>query len=259
MKLEGKTALVTGGGAGIGEASALAFAQAGADVIVTGLNEGDLANVAAQIRALGRKALPVVCDVGDEVAMAALFAQIEQEFGHLDCVLANAGINGVWAPIEEITPDEWDRTMRVNMRGTYLTIHHAVPLMKARGGSIAIISSINGTRTFSTGGASAYSASKAGQMAFGQMLALELAKHKIRVNVVCPGSIRTRISESTFMRNVEAARHPVVFPQGFVPLSDGKAAAAAEVANAVTFLASDDARHITGTPIYVDGGQSLIT
>jgi NAD(P)-dependent dehydrogenase (short-subunit alcohol dehydrogenase family) len=123
--------------------------------------------------------------------MAALFARIAETFGRLDVLFANAGINGVWAPIEELRPAEWDKTIAVNLRGTYLTIHHAVPLMKARGGSILITSSINGTRTFTSAGASAYATSKAAQLALGQMLALELARHRIRVNIICPGAITT--------------------------------------------------------------------
>ena len=115
-------------------------------------------------------------DTADDKQMRLLFAAIKKQFGHLDFVFANAGVNGVWAPIEQLKPKEWDDTIRNNLRGTYLTVHLAVPLMKKRGGSIVITSSINGTRTFTSAGASAYSTTKAGRLALGQMLALELAE-----------------------------------------------------------------------------------
>ncbi len=255
---ERKVALVTGGASGIGEASALELARNGSDVVITDLRQEELDRVAGEIRAMGREAMPVICDVGDEVAMAALFADVKQRFGRLDQVLVNAGINGMWTPIEEMTPDEWDKTIRINLRGSYLTVHHAVPLMKAHGGSIVIISSINGTRTFTTAGATAYSVTKAGQFAMGQMLALELARHRIRVNVICPGSIKTRLGENTWRRNQEAARVPAEFPEGTIPLTKGEPGTVEDIARTVAFLCSDAARHITGTPVYVDGGQSLL-
>ncbi len=258
MEFSGKVALVTGGASGIGAASVLALARRGADIVLSGLIEADLVAMTRQVEALGRTAMHAVCDVGDETAMARLFGDIGQRFGRLDVVLANAGINGVWAPIDDLQPDEWDRTIRVNLRGTYLTVHYAVPLMKAAGGSIVIISSINGTRTFTTAGATAYSASKAAQMAMGQMLALELARYKIRVNVICPGAVTTRLGENTWRRNDEAARVPASYPEGTIPLTKGQAGTAEDIAETVAFLCSDAARHVTGTPIFVDGGQSLL-
>ena len=258
MAADRKVALVTGAGAGIGEASALELARNGSDVIIIDVRQAELDRLAAEIRALGRDVLSVVCDVGDDVGMAAAFELVKQRFGRLDQVLVNAGINGTWAPIEEMTPAEWDTTIRVNLRGSYLTVHHAVPLMQANGGSIVIISSVNGTRTFTTAGATAYSVTKAGQLAMGQMLALELSRFKIRVNVICPGSVKTRIVENTWRRNTEVAKIPVVYPNGTIPLTGNVPAVAEDIARTVAFLCSDAARHITGTPIWVDGGQSLL-
>jgi NAD(P)-dependent dehydrogenase (short-subunit alcohol dehydrogenase family) len=174
-------------------------------------------------------------------------------------VLVNAGINGMWAPIEEMTPAEWDTTIRVNLRGSYLTVHHAVPLMREHGGSMVIISSVNGTRTFTTAGATAYSVTKAGQFAMGQMLALELSRYKIRVNVICPGSVQTSIGERTWRRKTEDVKYPVTFPEGTIPLTrSNKGPLPIEIAKSVAFLCSDAAAHITGTPIWIDGGQSLV-
>ncbi len=190
--------------------------------------------------------------------MRRAVADLVQAFGRLDIVFANAGINGVWAPIDELQPQEWDRTINTNLRGTYLTLHYAVPHLKKAGGSIVITASINGSRTFTSAGATAYSATKAAQVAMAQMLAVELAKHKIRVNVVCPGKIDTEISDNTDKRKIEEAEVPAEYPAGSIPLTGQAPGTSEEVAELVLFLASDRARHITGTPVWIDGGQSLL-
>ena len=258
MDLIDKVALVPGAGSGIGAATALKLAREGADVILVSRTQKEIDKVGAQVEGLGRKALAIETDTADEKSMGDLFKRIKSEFVRLDFVLANAGVNGVWAPIEELKPAEWDETIRINLRGTYLTVHHAVPLMKKAGGSIAITASINGTRTFTTAGASAYSTTKAGQLARGQMLALELAKYKIRANVICPGAIGTEIDDNTKKRKTQKAKVPADYPEGTVPLTDGESGTAEEVADLVLFLATDRSRHISGTPIWIDGAQSLL-
>jgi NAD(P)-dependent dehydrogenase (short-subunit alcohol dehydrogenase family) len=191
--------------------------------------------------------------------MKAAFEQLEQRFGRLDIVVANAGINGVWAPIDEITPEEWDETIKTNLKGTYLTLHYSVPRLKAAGsGAVVIVSSVNGTRTFSNTGSTAYSCTKAAQVTMAKMIALELARQKIRVNVVCPGRIETEIQDNTFPRNIEKVKEPVEFPRGHIPLTDNKAGSADEVAELILFLVSDRSRHITGTPVWIDGAESLL-
>jgi len=258
MELEGRVALVTGAGSGIGKAAALRFAQEGALVGVLSHTEDEIRQVAREIEASGGKAIPLVADVADEGQMRQAVEQLAQAHGRLDIVFANAGINGVWAPIDEIQPEEWDRTINTNLRGTYLTLHYAVPHLKKAGGSIVITASINGSRTFTSAGATAYSATKAAQVAMAQMLAVELAKHRIRVNVVCPGRIGTEISENTTKRNTEEAEVPAEYPAGPIPLTGEEAGTSEEVAELVLFLASDRSRHITGTPVWIDGGQSLL-
>jgi len=258
MELSGKTALVTGAGSGIGAAAAMALAAAGADCVIVSRTESEIEKIAESIEGYGRKALAVTADVADDRAMKRLMQRVERRFGQLDFVLANAGINGVWAPIDELKPAEWDETIRINLRGTFLTVHHAVPLMKQKGGSIAIVSSINGTRTFTTAGASAYSTTKAGQLAFGQMAALELARHGIRVNVICPGAIGTEIDDNTTKRRTARAKVPAKFGKGTVPLTGGRPGTAQQVAELALFLASERSSHITGTPIWIDGAQSLL-
>jgi len=173
--------------------------------------------------------------------------------------VANAGVNGVWAPIDELKPSDWDDTIRINLRGTYLTVHASVPHLKAAGGgSIVIVSSINGTRTFTSPGATAYSVTKAGQLAMAQQLALELGRHRIRVNAVCPGEIETAIDENTDIRGRERTEVPVRFPAGDIPVTGGVAGTSEDVAELIGFLASDASRHITGTPVWIDGGQGLL-
>lgn len=258
MELQGRVALVTGAGSGIGAASAIALASAGADLVIVSRTPDEIERVADTIGGLGRKALAVAIDVADDKAMARLFRRIASKFGRLDFVLANAGINGTWAPIEELRPTEWDETIRINLRGTFVTVRGAVPLMRERGGSIAIVSSINGTRTFTTAGASAYATSKAGQLAFGQMMALELARFGIRVNLICPGAIGTEIDDNTKKRKTVRAKVPAKFARGTVPLTDGRPGTAQQVADLAAFLASDRSAHISGTPIWIDGAQSLL-
>lgn len=258
MQLQGKAALVTGAGSGIGRAAAKMFAREGAKVCVVSRTEDELRETVGEIERAGGTAIYAVADVGkpDEVRRAV--ARTVDAFGRLDIVFANAGVNGVWAPIEELKPSEWDDTIRTNLTGTFLTVKYAIPHLKERGGSIIITSSVNGTRIFSNAGATAYSCTKAAQVAFTKMAALELAKHRIRVNVVCPGAIDTEIEDSTEKRDTEEAGEPVAFPAGKIPLTSGVPGTAEQVAQLVLFLASDAASHISGTPVWIDGAESLL-
>jgi NAD(P)-dependent dehydrogenase (short-subunit alcohol dehydrogenase family) len=215
--------------------------------------------IVSAIESDGGQAMAAVADVTESDQVKAAFDQIVKKYGRLDGVVANAGINGTWTPIDEMTPDQWRKTIDVNLTGTYLTIHHSVPHLRKQGsGSIVIMSSINGTRTFSNEGASAYASSKAGQYALAQMLALELAQSKIRVNVICPGAIESNIHDKTNRKNLEKIETPVEFPEGNIPLTGGEYGKPEQVASMVSFLLCDLSDHITGTPVWIDGGQSLI-
>ena len=259
MQLQGRVALVTGGGSGIGKAAAITLAREGAKIGVLGRTRSELDKTVAEIAAEGGTAIALEADIADEEAMRAAVAKLVETYHQLDIVVANAGINGVWAPIDDLAPEEWDKTIRINLRGTYLTLHVTVPQMKAQGGgSIVVVSSINGNRTFTSPGATAYSATKAAQVAMVQQLALELARHKIRINAVCPGKIDTEIDDNTSLRDQEETRVPVEWPEGDIPLTDGAAGSAQDVADVILFLASQRARHITGIPVFVDGAQSLL-
>lgn len=258
MQLAGKVALITGAGSGIGKAAAHLLAKEGAKVATLGRTEEELEKTVTQIRGEQGEAMPVVADISQPDQMQKAIQQIVEQWGRLDIVFANAGINGVWAPIDELTPEEWDKTININLKGTFLTVKYAVPYLKQQGGSVIITSSVNGTRIFSSTGATAYSCSKAAQVAFAKMIALELAKQRIRVNVVCPGAIKTDIGESSEQRNLEHIQEPVEFPEGKIPLSDGEPGTAEQVAQLVLFLASDASSHITGTEIWIDGAESLL-
>ncbi|GAX41407.1 short-chain dehydrogenase/reductase SDR [Tolypothrix sp. NIES-4075] len=258
MQLTNKVALVTGAGSGIAKATAKLFAKEGAKVAALGHTKEELEETVAQIKSDNGEAIPLIADISQPEEMQQAIQQIADKWGRLDIVFANAGINGVWAPIDELTPEEWDKTININLKGTFLTVKYAVPHLKKQGGSIIITSSVNGTRIFSNSGATAYSCSKAAQVAFTKMIALELAKHRIRVNVVCPGAIETNIGDSTQTRDLEHIQEPVEFPEGKIPLTDGKPGTSEQVAQLVLFLASDASSHITGTPIWIDGAESLI-
>ena len=256
--LQGKIALVTGAGSGIGRATAKLLAYAGAKVALLGRSADELETAQREILNGKGEALILVADVTKPDAMDSAVARIKDTWGALDIVVANAGINGLWAPLEEITPDEWDRTLGVNLKGTYLTVRSALPLLKKAGGAIVVVSSVNGTRMFSNTGASAYATSKAGQVAFARMMALELAPHRVRINTVCPGAIHTQIDDNTRRENLENIGVPVKFPEGKVPLTHGEAGTSGQVAELIWFLVSDGASHITGTEVFIDGAQSLL-
>ena len=257
MILEGKVALVTGAGAGIGKATARLLLSEGARVAALDRDETKLQTLVAEAGQPGQ-ILPVALDIAEPDQVRQAFERTIEAFGRLDVVVANAGINGMRAPLASLEAEEWDRTLAINLRGTFLTLKYAVPHLSRRGGSVVVMSSINGTRIFSLAGASAYAASKAGQVALAKMAALELAKHRIRVNVICPGAISSDIEQSTERRDVEAAAEPIAFPEGKIPLTDGRPGEADQVARVVLFLASDAADHVTGTELFIDGAESLM-
>lgn len=258
MQLEGKVALVTGAGSGIGRAAALVMAQEGAKIAALGRTESQLNEAVDEIEAAGGDALALTADISIPEQMQQAVQKTVDEWGRLDIVVANAGINGVWAPLEEIEPEEWDQTLNINLKGTFLTVKYAVPHLKKQGGSVIVVSSVNGTRIFSNTGATAYSCSKAAQVAFTKMVALELAKHKVRVNVICPGWIKTEIGDNTYPRNLDEIREPVVYPEGKIPLTRGRPGTSEQVGQLILFLASDASSHITGTEMWIDGAESLV-
>jgi NAD(P)-dependent dehydrogenase (short-subunit alcohol dehydrogenase family) len=257
-QLEGKVALVTGASSGIGEATTRLLIAEGARVGALSRARKELERAVERMTREGGEAIPLVADISrpDEVADAV--EQLMAHWGRLDIVFANAGINGTWAPIDELSPEEWRHTIDINLNGTFYTLKYTVPHLKERGGAIVVTASVNGTRMFSNSGASAYATSKAGQVALTKMLALELAEYDIRVNVVCPGAVQTEIEENTEREELQGTGWPADYPRGRVPLRDGKAGTPEQVARLVLFLASDAADLITGTPVWIDGAESLL-
>ncbi|OPA78648.1 3-oxoacyl-[acyl-carrier-protein] reductase [Paenibacillus selenitireducens] len=257
-QVKDKVAIITGAGSGIGRAAALLLARNGAKVCLIDLNNNRSESLEQEINQLGGESLFVDTDVSDPERVQHAIQSAVDRFGQVDIVFANAGINGILSPIEDLTAEAWDHTLTTNLKGTFLTVKYTIPHMKHNGGSIIITSSINGNRTFSGFGMSAYSTSKAGQMAFAKMAALELARYKIRVNVICPGAIQTNIGENTKKTpQVEKIKIPVNYPEGSQPLEHGPGQPE-QVADLVLFLASQDSSHISGTEIFIDGVESLL-
>lgn len=258
MKLSNRVALVTGAGSGIGRASAELFAREGALVGLLARTEEELKEVQEGIERAGGKAEVLRADVSDAGALEQCIGEFGKRHGAIHVVFANAGVNGVWAPLEELKVEEFEQTVRINLLGTFHTLKFAYPFMQHAGGSILVCSSVNGNRIFSNSSATAYSCTKAAQVAMAKMLAVELAKHKIRVNVICPGAIDTEIEDNTQRRAMNEAKIPVKYPEGEIPLTGRQPGKAEDVAQLALFLAADASKHITGTEVYIDGAQSLL-
>lgn len=257
-RLEGKVAVVTGAGSGIGKASAMLLASHGAKVALVDLVDERSEQAEQDIRAAGGEAFFVDTDVSDPDRVEAAIGAVADKYGRIDILFANAGVNGTLSPIEHLSPEDWDQTLGINLRGTFLSVKYAIPYMKHDGGSIIVTSSINGSRKFTGFGMAAYSSSKAGQVAFAKMAALELAGYGIRVNAICPGAIETNIGENTNKTpEVQEIAIPVEYPEGNQPLEHGPGKPE-QVAELVLFLASDESSHISGTSIYIDGVESLL-
>lgn len=257
--MKNKVAVITGAGSGIGRSAALKLAEQGAKIALLDQSEQNACQVQEEINQLDSESVVIQADVSQSSNVQHAFREINNHFEQIDFVFANAGINGVITPIEDMKAEEWDKTIAVNLKGTFLTVKYAIPYMKKNGGSIAITSSINGNRYFKNFGFSAYSSSKAAQVAFGKMAALELAQYKIRVNIICPGAIDTNINDSTIKSNEDLKKImiPIEYPEGSQPLTQ-RAGTAEEVSDLVLFLASNMSSHITGTEIYIDGAESLL-
>lgn len=255
--LSGKVAFVTGAASGIGRAAVIRFLQAGARVSILDVNEEDavrLASLVGEERAIG-----IGADVSNEDQMKQAYQQTIERFGQVDIVFANAGRNGTITPIEHLSLDDWNGVVETNLTGTFLTVKHAIPHLKENGGSVIITSSINGNRYFKNFGFSGYATTKAGQIGFAKMAAVELAQFGIRVNSICPGAIDTNIDDSTNRDDalLEEIMFPIEYPLGNQPLA-GKSGTAKQVADVVLFFASNMSSHVTGSEVYVDGAESLL-
>lgn len=253
-----KKAIITGAASGIGYATAKLFMEKGFKLGLIDADKNRLEIISKEFKQAGYDCYYRSVDVTDEIPLKKAIDELTDTLQGLDIFFSNAGINGMWAPIESLTIEEWDTTINTNLRSTFLCIKFAIPHMKENGGSIIVTSSINGTRTFNNFGASAYSASKAGQVAFTKMAALELARYNIRVNAICPGAIDTAINEkTTYSDKLKEVQIKVEFPEGDRPLKN-ETGTSNQVAQSVLFLATDASANISGTELYVDGAESLL-
>ncbi|WP_343070944.1 SDR family NAD(P)-dependent oxidoreductase [Novosphingobium jiangmenense] len=253
MRLQGRIAVVTGAGLGIGKATALRFAEEGARLVLAERDEARLAEVTAQVRDLGAEALPVPCDVTDEASVANLASEAAT-LGPVSILVNNVG-GGRSGRIADLSVADWDHTMTLSLRSMFLCTRAFVPVMQAQGhGRIVCLSSgaRNGTvwNAFHVG-ASAYSTAKAGVTGFVRALAIELADHGITINAVAPGPIDTELAGPYLKKMHDDGLE--YSPIRMTPLH--RLGTPREVADAVLFLASDEASYVTGTTLDVTGGR----
>jgi len=250
LRLQGKGAIITGAGSGIGRAAALLFAEEGASVLAVDRDPAAVAETAGQVAAGGR-VTAVAADAGSEADVAAFVAQAIEAFGGLDILYANAGISGGTVPFLETTAEQWQEVLRVNLVGPFLAIRHAAPHMAARGrGSIICMASVAGLRANAAG--APYSASKAGVVSLVQTAANALIGTGVRVNAICPGLIETGMTRPIFERARERGTEGRIGQLN--PLQ--RAGQPKEIASTALFLASDESSYVNGQAIAVDGGLS---
>ncbi|OGT82846.1 MAG: hypothetical protein A3H91_11420 [Gammaproteobacteria bacterium RIFCSPLOWO2_02_FULL_61_13] len=244
MRFQDQVVLVTGGNSGIGLASAMAFANEGARVVITGRNAETLSASAERI---GQGAMAIQSDSSDLDAMDKLMLEIRQAHGRIDVLFANAGI-GEFAPVEAVSEGFWNRIIGTNLKGPYFTVQKALPMMQ-KGGSIVLNASV--AHAMGIPNASVYSASKAAIRSLARSLAAELVGRGIRVNSISPGAIETPILGRSGLNEEQQSAVRKSFTDN-VPMQ--RFGTADEAANAVLFLASDEASYITGIDMLVDGG-----
>jgi NAD(P)-dependent dehydrogenase (short-subunit alcohol dehydrogenase family) len=248
--MEGKVAIVTGGSAGIGRATALAFAARGARVVVADVEEEGGRETVEMVERDGGEAVFVATDVSSPDDVERMVATAKERFGRLDIAFNNAGIEGDLAPLVEYSLDTWNRIVGINLTGVWLCMKHEIPLMlETGGGAIVNNASILGTVGMATAGP--YTATKHGVIGLTRVAALENAEKGIRVNAVCPGFIETPM---VMERGVHAGENQEVYDDlvGLHPV--GRLGKSEEIADAVVWLCSDGASFIAGHPLIVDGG-----
>ena len=253
QRLQGKRAVITGGGSGIGRGAAIKLAEEGASVAVLDVNFTAAQQVSGEITAAGGRALALQANVANEAEVQRAMSEAEAQFGGLDTIIANAGIMlfGRDTIVTDLDLDTWQQCLDVNLTGMFLTCKYGMrAVLRQGGGSVVITASPTGTHgcapTFT-----AYSASKAGTFGLMRILAVDYAKHNIRVNAVLPGTTNSPLV-MTLMEN------PTTRAEFLSKMPMARAAEPREIANVIAFLASDEASYVTGAAWYADGGLTAI-
>lgn len=253
QRLQGKRAVITGGGSGIGRGAAIKLAEEGATVAVLDVNFTAAQQVSSEIAAAGGKALALQANVANEADVQRAMSEAETHLGGLDTIIANAGIMlfGRDTIVTDLDLDTWQQSLDVNLTGMFLTCKYGMrAVLRQGGGSVVITASPTGTHgcapTFT-----AYSASKAGTFGLMRILAVDYAKHNIRVNAVLPGTTNSPLV-MTLMEN------PTTRAEFLSKMPMARAAEPREIANVIAFLASDEASYVTGAAWYADGGLTAI-
>jgi NAD(P)-dependent dehydrogenase (short-subunit alcohol dehydrogenase family) len=258
MKLRDQVSIITGGGRGLGREIALAFAREGARIVVCGTTEAALKETVAEIQSLGRPSLAVLADVADESSVARLVELTLAEFGTVDVLVNNAGIIGPTAIVTEVTREEWDRTLAVNLTGAFLCARAVLPQMAARGrGKIINIASVAGHVAYPM--RSPYAVSKWGMIGLSRTLAQEWGRYNIQVNTISPGPVRGDRMDEVIRRRAEGAgrTEEEVRSEYAARLALERFVEPGHVASTAVFLASSESDSVTGETIRVSSGYGL--
>lgn len=251
-RLEGEVALVTGGGSGIGAASAIRLAQEGAAIAIVDLHVDAAEVIASQIREFGGAAVAFAADVRDDKALDATVDDVVSQLGDISVVFTAAGVSGARLDSHEVTREDWYGVLDINLSGTFFTVRSALPSLLRRGGGSVVTCGSTSSFVATQGGLAPYRASKGGVKMLTQTLAVEYAPQGIRVNCVCPGAVRTNLTANTAA--IVPTTGTVKNPSKPLSVPLGRYGEAEEIASVVAFLASSDASYVTGQAILVDGG-----